>query len=98
MRDLIHEPASPVSPEDDDFWGDFRIQRTIDSRMGISARRDSRSRLSERILNELTGTSGELLPNRTEAEDRLFWATFFDEAKRLSEESRHPRQDSGAAA
>lgn len=81
LHDLDHPSA------DDAFWEDFRIERAIDSRMGISARRDSRSRASERILNKLTGISGELLPNRSEEQERAFWDTFFAEAKALSEES-----------
>jgi len=77
----------PSPSAEDDFWEDFRIERAIDSRMGISARRDSRSRISERILNELTGITGELLPSRTEEQEKAFWNAFFAEAKVLSEEA-----------
>ncbi|MES2393725.1 MAG: hypothetical protein V4555_18955 [Acidobacteriota bacterium] len=84
------DPAFLAQPEnsqaEDTFWDDFRRERSIESRMGQSARRDSRTRLSERVLNQLTGVSGEILPNRSEEEDRQFWTAFFDEAKHLAEQ------------
>lgn len=83
----MSDPSLQDLAAEEEFWKNFRIERAIDSRMGISARRDSRSRLSERILNELTGVSGELLPNRSDEQEKAFWNTFFAEAKALSEEA-----------
>jgi hypothetical protein len=91
-------PPTPSEAVEDAFWDDFRMERKIEARMGVSARRDSRTRLSERILNELTGVTGELLPQRSEAADRAFWSSFFEESKRLSEDLPAPIIGRGEAA